>query len=1649
VQRFLTHKAESYLQQKLKTKVKIGEINLVFPKSIYLGDIYIESLEKDTLLFSHSIKVDMDMLGLLHNRARINSLKIDRLTAHVKRRLSDSSFNFSFILKAFAGDTTKKAAQKDTEKKPFEFSIYGISLHDLYLTYNDEVSGIDALTRLGKLDIDIRKFDLEKQKIDIRGINFENTLANVLIYKPSPPDTTASKPIRFIINTDLVKMAGIKVNFKNKVGRQTFTTDLGTLNLKNTHVDMGAQKIDIRDIDLYQTFAGVSINENAAPAAQLKKNGQKAIARADTAVKTKAPGWAIALNKITMNATAFNYSNNEAKPVQRGIDYNYLSLRSLNLDCRDITWKASRTSADLRQLGFKDKSGFSLTSMRSKILFDSVETIISDLDINTGSSHITRYAALHYTSLDELSDHTGDVLVNADLNESIIGYRDILYFAPALEKTAPFSKDPDGSARLASIVDGRIGDLNIKSLFFTAGSGTVLQAHGNVKNLPDMNKAYFNISFTQLNTNNRDVIYFSPAGAIPRSISIPQRISTKGYFRGTISEFSALLNAATSSGDATVNLHLKMAKNTKYSAYIAHVTTNSLQLGRILNQQGTLGPLTMYADINGTGFQLQDINASITAHADKATLMKYPYRNFSVDGRFSNEAFNGNAEMKDSNMEFKFKGLIGVNADSQIYKFNLNIIGADLQAVHLMDSDFRVKAVLNADITGNKLNDLNGTASLNNVLILKKGKSYPVKSFAFFSATSGDNDSITIRSDFMNADFTGTIQPMELPEVLKDHLNKYFGLPGNPTVENYEIQKFRFRMEIGRTDLITDVFYPKIQKLVTGPISGDYNSKTKVIHLDADIPEIEYSGTTIDTFKLKVVSDPDKMDYSLTTLSIKNNVEIRNLSLDGKIENDSINTRVSVKNDSGKTKFMIAAGLRSYVDFIRVNIKQNGVIFNYKPWEVSKDNYITTGKEIYVHDLVLSTKKGSLTVNSPGEAGSGSPMIVDFKNFDLGAATSWLQKDTNFVDGIANGKVELHDLTGNMQFKSDLTVDNLTYKNDTLGNVKLIANNTENSRYNAEIIVSGNNNDLNVIGFYANEAKVPNFSFKTDIRKLNLSTVNVFTKGQLSEMSGYMQGKLLFSGTAEMPEITGNLHFHEAGFTLDYLSTHYTLHNEELAFNTKNIAFNNFTISDSADNKAIVNGHIYTKYFSNFQYDLKAKTNHFLALNSKGKKGDLYFGKVLVTSTSTIKGTLKAPVVDVTAHLENGTFMTVVIPQDEPSIEERKGVVYFVAQHRPPDKVLYRRKKFDTTREESIKGLEFTSNIEVDKDARLKIIVDQDAGDYLDVKGAGTLSYGMRSDGTSTLTGRYEILEGSYQLTFYDFVKRRFTIQQGGSITWLGTPMNAEIDLTAMYETRTAPLPLVDAELSGLSESDRNRYRQQLRFQVLLKMSGALKKPDINMDISMNDLDKGAFNGEIMERITELEQDKSDLNKQVFALLVLNRFIEENPFTAQENIPATIAYGSVSELITQQLNAVASRYLKRGHLSFDVRSYEDYSTGVSVRSSEFKATLQEQFLDDRLTINLGSDLNVQGTGADNLHPEANTNQAVSDVSIEYMLTKDGRYRVLVFRDNTYAGIIEGRLVETGAGFVFVRDFNTFNKLFTKPKNATGAQTISPAKKPGQ
>jgi len=218
-------------------------------------------------------------------------------------------------------------------------------------------------------------------------------------------------------------------------------------------------------------------------------------------------------------------------------------------------------------------------------------------------------------------------------------------------------------------------------------------------------------------------------------------------------------------------------------------------------------------------------------------------------------------------------------------------------------------------------------------------------------------------------------------------------------------------------------------------------------------------------------------------------------------------------------------------------------------------------------------------------------------------------------------------------------------------------------------------------------------------------------------------------------------------------------------------------------------------------------------------------------------------------------------------------------------------------------------------------------------------------------------------------------------------------------------------------------------FIVLLKLRGPILKPEITFEIQLSPEDKGILGGAVNQKLTMLNDDPSLLNKQVFALLVLGRFVQENPLQTESGGTSTLLRSTISNFLSAQLNQLSSKIVPGMSLNFDVQSYNDFQSGQAQGRTQVEIGLKQQLFNQRLSVQLGGTIDVEGEKA----KQNSASEITSDVTVEYKLTKDGRYRLKGFRHNLYDGAIEGQIVETGAGVLYVRDFDKWKEFLTAPK----------------
>ncbi|GIZ07661.1 translocation/assembly module TamB [Flavobacterium sp. UMI-01] len=1618
VQNKVKDQAVQYLQKKIKTKVVIGTVAIGLPKKIVLSDFYFEDQSKDTLLAGKSIKVDIDLFQLLNNTVQINSVDMDQIVAKIKVN-KDTVYNFDYIIKAFAS-----AEKSDKESEPTAFSIKKINLDKVKFSYQDAVSQNDLALFIHHFDTKIKKIDLEHLAFDIPDIRlngFELFLNQDVVevatnVAQEVSDNASSKKVK--LNLKTIQLDAIKVRYKNAITQLGTQIQLGKLHTEVESIDLEKQQIKFNSIELNNTSGELT----------LFKNKPK---QTTTDEKTEIQPWYLHAKTISIGALNFKFDNENAK-TSNGIDYQHLKINDLFFEGRDIAIQDDAYKGKIEQLQFKEKSGFHLKELSTQFEYSNRGIILKNLKLKTPQTDLQNAIAVRYPSLNTLSDHLEDISLDVRLTNSSLGLKDVLLFAPKLQSNDFVKNNSKAILNFNAVAKGRLDNLTVTAFNAYGVGATKINFKGVVTGLPKIENSNFKIPFLDIQSTANDILALAPKNTIPHTIQIPEQFHLKGDFFGSIASFKTNLNLNSSIGKATVRATFDNRRKNN-EKYIADVKVDNFDVGQLIKNK-ELGRITATANIKGVRLDPALASATFTSKVIKATYNKYNYQNINLSASVDKGTYQAKANAVDPNLTFSLnaKGASLPEKPTLNLKLNADII--DLNKLNLHAGPLKMRGTLHANFEDLRLDNLNGVVQTSDFLVALEKEQFPVDSIHLKAISTATSDSIILRSPFINGWIRGNYKLSTIGNQLLHSVSKYYQL-GEKYEKSKESQQFDFQFKVQDSPIMKKII-PELKELSISTLTGGYNSVTDSIAVKALMPRINYGANEVSNGILVMNTQKDSLQYELSFDALKNEqFAIQKTAISGTVANNVVTYELSIKDVKEKDKYKIAGAVKDSLGATVLRFDPEKLLLNYENWTVSSNNTIKLApKGILFTDFTIQNGNQSFAVQSERNVET-APVVATFNNFKLETLSSIVQ--SNFeIGGIINGETTIKNLKTNPLFESDLDVQNLRVKQDSIGDLQIKVTNKKAGFYTANVQLTGAGNQLSVAGNYNIDNQ--NLDFKMAIEKLQMKSLQAFTVGNLKESEGYLSGQLNITGKSSSPLVEGKMKFNKVGFVVSSLNSKFLELNDEIIFQKNKIAFDNFKLYDENKNPLLINGFVDTQEYTNVGFNLQLTAKNFRMVNSKIKDNKLFYGELYLDNNLGIKGTLNSPVIDGTLKVNEDTKFTVVIPQSDPSIADREGIVEFIDQDQPV--LIDLQPELDAITQTEVKGITASVNIVVDKKAEISIVIDEANGDYLKLQGDAQLTGGIDPSGKTTLTGKYEFTGGTYEMNF-NLIKRKFEIQPQSYILWTGEPTLANINITAVYKVEASPLDLVDDQLAGITAETRNTYKQRIPFETNLMMKGSLLQPEISFDIVLpdgnNDVSAEVINT-TQAKLEQLKRDEDAMNKQVFALLLLNRFIGDNPFESEAGgtSGSYLAKQSVSKILSQQLNNLAGDLIKGFEVDLDLQASEDYTSGQKKERTDLNVGLSKQLFNDRLKVTLGSSFGVEGAQNEN---EQATNIA-GDVRADYLITKDGRYKLRAYRKNNYQVALQGQVIETGVAFIITMNYNKFRELFhskRKPREKKG------------
>ena len=1702
-QNFLADKGTDFLSKKLNTTVRIGRVKTDFRNSFVLEDFYLEDQKKDTLLYAGRLGLDMNFFSLLNSEINISSVTLRNATAHIKTFMPDSTTNYDFVLNAFATDTAA-AQPADTTAAGFVYKLGEVSLENIFFTMDDQIYGNNVRTRIGSLAANMDELNLEKEIYRLNDITLKNSYANIIQTKAIPPDTAATKPLTMQFGLGKVALQNIKLNYQNTVAAQRIIMNVGRTELSANDIDLPNAKVNLNNFDLQNSYLAY-FQDKYTPTDSLTINPAATAKKLDDAVEQKegAPvDWVVTLKNLNVAGLKVQFGNYNTPEQAQGMDFNHLDFSDINLDVDNVYYSLNRTTADLQAMSLKEKSGFTVKNFSSDITVDSTHAELANLNLETGESILRRHLAIGYPSLETIADNINRLTINADMANSKIGFRDLLYFQPALADNPSFRSILNKPLYLDGRVTGRVDNLRIERLQMAGLNGTAVNASGTITGLPDVDKTNLNLDVNRFSVARADIMAFLPPGTlpagyripervtasggikggmqnlelqnlrvtaapgtnlqasgtlrnltnpdnlyanlriqnfsttrtdiqnllpkdlIPANIQLPDRMALKGTFSGSLDNFTTNPVITTSFGNATANLRLQSGER-----YNGTVSLDHLNLGKLMRDT-TMGTITANARVNGTGLTPETMRADIDANIEQVRYNRYNYNNIAIKGTADRNLFNGTVNMRDNNLAFNFDGAVNMRTAEPSYNFTLNLDEANLQALNFYNDPMRVQGKVVADMRGASLNTLNGTLDAGNLTLRQGAATYRLDSLFVRLANQVGRTDITMRSDILNGFFRGANSAEDLAVAFSKKIDSYFNIQDAPFPANVNLQDFNFDFRFRRTDLLTNGLVPGLEKFGPGVLTGGYTATNQNLTVNGYLPQIIYTTYNLDSLQVQLRGDANKLDYAVTLNELSDSTMlVKNLKLGGYAQDDNLKLRVGISEDNGQERFALGGMLNSLQNAYQFKFTPGDVIFNGQPWNVTPDNYLQyyTSGAIYANNVRLEQGGNSLAINSIGNSRTNAPLQITFGNFNLANISQAIERNDSLIGGAVNGTVTLRDITTKLSFTSDLKVNSFAFQKHLIGDIGLQASNAAGDRYNVLATLTGNGNNVSVNGYYIAQTTANALNLTADINNINLAAFEGFSMGQLQELSGSLGGRLAITGSLAQPNIQGQATFTNATFVPTMLGAPFRLNSETMTFDERGINFSNFTLLDSVNNKAVVNGTVFTQDYLNYRFALDVTSNNFVVMNSTATDNPLYYGKLIVDTNAKIGGEENHPDISGRIKVIEGSAMTMVIPATAAGIVEHEGITQFVDMSDTLAARLAELQKRDTLTQTGLLGYNISAVVDVSDDIPFTVIMDEATGDFIEIRGRGVLNTGMDDKGNINLSGRYVVTSGKYQLNFYGLAQREFNIARGSSITWAGDPLVADLDIRAIYNIKTAPTELIEAQLE--SELARNQSRNQLPFEVVINLKGDMLKPDISFDVELPENERRTEFGNLAYgRLQQIRQDPSEINRQAFSLIVLGRFMASDPLQSSGggSLAAT-ARSSVSSLLSDQLNKLTGQYLGGLGLELGLNSYQDFSsssTGTGQNRTDLNVALNQEFLNNRLVVRVGTDVGIEGKST-----QSGNSGFAGNLSVEYLITPNGRLRVRGFKQNSYEDLAEQEVQETGLALIFTRNFDNLSDMF--------------------
>ncbi len=1435
------------------------------------------------------------------------------------------------------------------------------------VAYAEEETGYDI--QLERLRISF-PLDLDLQGLLVRDAEGDTLLAT----KSLIVDLDMARVLRWRVGVDAVDLREARVNSKDVIDAMTLRGELGQLYVKAHEVDLKRQHVTVNDLSIKSARVDIALSDTTIVDEEESEPAEWVIdverARADNvdirfATALDSMVLTTSLQALTLDDGHIDLGRSIYKIGSASLAADTLHFALSNADSSRLAVPVPKFNIDVQDVSFSE------TPLIVEVGALSLNTAVSRIEGRLRADMVGLMANARDALLLEL--------------QSELSTRDIIDIAGnmlPLEASELLQQRPKLEASVQLL--GNLKQLELRQLEVAMPGSFELAAAGELHNFRDSQRRNANLNY-RLET--QDMSWLQLGVAVP-----PLMLEGTAGISGNT--YDLLADMQQGDGTAHVQARYDDAPLPRYSGML---DVQSLNLGAFLTDM-PLGLCTIRADVDGEGLDLLNRAARLQARAEIGRLQydHYDLNNVTLEAKAANGHGTAHVvsdnELLTADIDLAAK-LARPTAD---LTFSIDLGSIDLYALGFVEEPLSTSMCMHLD-GGTDLNTHHRlTGSVSDIVLYAADSIYYPEDVSLDVLLDRD----TTHVDLASGDLMLRLDGAASYDALLTQLG-HFMAEADQQLEERHVDMLRLRQRLPQLDLYlsSGCHNPAHDILAREGLDlGDVELRAHMnpwdgLNGDGHIHTLKTGSMQLDTITLDLRQDTMGISLDSHVHNGRSNPQISfDASMTAFLRDKGAGAHLTYLDDQGKKGVDIGLLIRMEEGGFRMKLYPFDQVIAYRTFHINDSNYVflATGNRVDADvDLLADDGTGLKLYSTPG-SDALQDLSVAINHLNLGELTSVLPYFPH-ITGFLNGDAHLIQTDETLSVSTDMTGNELTYESAPIGELGLQAvylPNADGSHFVDGFLLHEGDEVASFNGTYTPGTTTDGIALDIDLTHLPLSLANGFIPDGMVTLDGTLLGGLHVDGTTDKPVVDGQVVLEQMRMLSDMYSLNLTFADDTVAVVGSNMHFDQVKAYSTGKEPLVLDGNVNFASLDNIGLDLTLKATDYELINAKKTARSVAYGKMLVDCNAMLRGTLNDMQLFGRLNVKSGTDLTYVLDNSPLTVEDQLTDLVEFVDFSDTLRVV-------TVETEKPQNLNMFFNIVIDESAQAHCLLSADGSSYVNLEGGGTLNMTYSPEKDLQMTGRYTINKGTLKYTMMVIPLKEFTIKSGSYVEFRGPIGNPYLSLSATERMRTT-----------ITENDQPR---SVNFDVGMDISQTLERMGLEFTLAAP---------EDMSIQNELAQMSTEQRGRVaVTMLATGMYITDSGSASSGGFSTQNALNS---FLQSQISNIAGKALKSVDISMGV---EQGTSSTGGTTTDYSFSFAKRFWGNRISVIVGGKVS---TGED----AENTGQTLIDnVSVEYRLDKGATRYVNLFYDKNYESVLDGEVIEYGAGLVLRRKSDRLGELF--------------------